>query len=67
MVPLMPDEFILSDEELAELMAETVHCTLEPGRSVPSDELQTVSYIFMGYLNRDIAFRQEQFQHEVKS
>ena len=66
-VPLMPDEFILSDEELAELMAETVHCTLEPGRSVPSDELQTVSYIFMGYLNRDIAFRQEQFQHEVKS
>jgi len=44
-----------------------VHCTLEPGRSVPSDELQTVSHIFMQYLDRDMAIRQEQFQQEVIS
>jgi hypothetical protein len=42
--PLVPDEFMLSDEELADLMAETVHCTLEPGRAVPSDALQTASH-----------------------
>jgi AcrR family transcriptional regulator len=65
--PLMPDEFILSDEELAELMAETVHCTLESGRAVTSNELQAVSHIFILHLNRDIAFRQEQFQQEVES
>jgi AcrR family transcriptional regulator len=65
--PLVPDEFTLSDEELAELMAETVHCTLESGRSVPSDELQTVSHAFMQYLNRAIALAQEQFQKEVES
>ena len=40
--PLMPEGFTLSDEEIAELMAETVHCTLERGRSVASDELQAV-------------------------
>ena len=53
--PLMPDEFTLSDEELADMMAETVHCTLEPGRAVPSDELQTASHAFMQYLNRAVA------------
>lgn len=63
--PLVPDEFTLSDEELAELMAETVHCTLESGRSVPSDELQTVSHAFMQYLNRTMVIAQEQFQQEV--
>ncbi len=63
--PLMPDEFTLSDEELAELMAETVHCTLEPDRSVPSAALQTASHAFMQYLNRDIAIVQEPFQLEV--
>jgi AcrR family transcriptional regulator len=63
--PLMSEEFTLSDEELADLMAETVHCTLEPGRSIPSNELQTISHIFMQYLDHDTAIRQEQFQQEV--
>ncbi len=49
--PLMPEEFTLSDEELADLIAETVHCTLEPGRSVPSGELQTASHTFIQYLD----------------
>ena len=65
--PLVPDEFTLTDEELAGLMAETVHCTLESGRSIPSDELQTASYAFMQYLNRTTAIAQEQFQKEVES
>jgi AcrR family transcriptional regulator len=58
--PLMPDEFTLSDEELADLMAETVHRTLETGRSVPEDELQSVSHNFMQYLNSAIERVQEE-------
>ena len=65
--PLMPDEFTLSDEEMAELMAETVHCTLEPGRSFPSEALQTASHAFLQYLDRAVATAQEQFQQEVES
>ncbi len=65
--PLMPDEFMLSDEELADLLAETVHCTLEPSRAVSSDALQTVSHAFMQYLNRAMAIAQEQFQQEVET
>jgi AcrR family transcriptional regulator len=65
--PLMPDEFTLSDEELADLMAETVHCTLEAGRSVSSDELQAISHSFMQYLNRALEMAQEQFQKEVEA
>jgi len=61
----MPEEFTLSDEELAELMAKTVDCTFEPGCPIPSDELQTVSHIFMQYLDRETAIRQEQYQQEV--
>lgn len=63
----MPDEFTLPDEEFAELMAGTVHCTLEPGRSASSDELQTASQAFIQYLNRDMAIAQEQFQQELES
>lgn len=66
--PLVPEEFTLSDdEELADLMAETVHCTLEPDRSVPSDALQSASHAFMQYLDRDIAIVQEQFQQEIEA
>jgi AcrR family transcriptional regulator len=64
--PLVPDEFTLSDEELADLMAETVHCTLEPSSSVTSDELQSASHIFLQYLNRSTAIVQEQFQQEME-
>ena len=64
--PLMPDEFTLSDEELAELMAETVHCTLEPARGFPSDALQTVSQAFLQYLEHDMAIVHEQFQQELE-
>jgi AcrR family transcriptional regulator len=64
--PLMPDEFTFSDDEIADLMAETVHCTLEAGRSVSPNELQTVSHVFMQYLNHATEIAQEQFQKEVE-
>ena len=64
--PLVPDEFTLSDEELADLMAETVHCTLETGRSVPSDELQTISHTFIQYMDHTMANAREKFQKELE-
>jgi AcrR family transcriptional regulator len=65
--PLMPGEFTLSDEEIADLIAETVHCSLEPDNSVPSDTLQTATHTFMYYLNRATATVQEQFQQEIEA
>ncbi len=65
--PLMPDDFTLSDEELAEVMAETVHCTLEPARATSDEALQTVSRAFLQYLDHAIALRQEQIQEEEEA
>ena len=65
--PLMPDEFMLPDEELAELLAETVRCTLEPAHAAPADALQTASHAFMQYFNRTTAMVEEQFQQEIES
>lgn len=58
--PWMPDECVLSDEELAGLIGETVHRTLESDRPVSAGESQAVSQVFTGYLNRYIAVVQEQ-------
>lgn len=65
--PLMPEEFALSDEELADLMAETVHCTLERDRSVSSGELKAVSQAFMRYLDHAVAVAQGKLQQELES
>jgi AcrR family transcriptional regulator len=65
--PLMPDELTLSDEEIAELLAETVHRTLEPERVVAVDELQAASQLLMQYLNRDTAIIQEQFRQGLEA
>ena len=65
--PLMPDEFMLADEELAELMAETVHCTLEPSRAVSSEALQAASNAFTQYLHHATAIAQKQFRQEMEA
>jgi AcrR family transcriptional regulator len=61
--PLVSDEFMLADDELAELMAETVHRTLESGRAIEAAELQAVSRTLMQYLNRNTAIAQEQLEN----
>lgn len=65
-MPLMPEGFILSDEELADLMAETVHCTLEGNRSISADDLKAVSLAFMQYLDHALAVAKEHLQQELK-
>lgn len=64
--PLMPASFTLADEELADLMAETVHRALETNRPVSAPELQNVSATFMQYLSQATAVVQADFQEEVE-
>lgn len=67
MVPLTPAEFSIPDEELANLMAETVHRALESGRSISADELQLVSEAFLKYLDHSVATAKEGLQEELES
>jgi hypothetical protein len=64
--PFVPDEFTVTDEEMADLMAETVHRTLEPSDPPSADVLQKAAKMFMEYLDYGIAVAQEKFQHEVQ-
>jgi AcrR family transcriptional regulator len=64
--PLVPEAFTLSDEERAELMAESVHCALAPSHAGSPDALATASSAFAQYLNRNIAIAHEQFQQTLE-
>lgn len=65
-MPLMPVKYTLPDEEVAELMAEAVHCTLEtPERAASDEALQAASHAFMQYLDRALAVAREQFEKEL--
>lgn len=63
--PLLPDAFKPSDEELAELMAETGHRTLEPRDPVSSAALEIASHSLTQYLARSMAKAQEQLDGDV--
>ncbi len=65
--PFMPDEYRLSDEEIADMIAETIHCTIEAGHSVPSDKLHAVSDTFMQYLDLAVTRAREQLRQEMES
>lgn len=65
--PLLPDAFKPSDEELAELMAETGHRTLEPHDPAPSSALQIASHTLTQYLDRSVGIAQEQLQVGVQT
>ncbi|QBD78513.1 TetR/AcrR family transcriptional regulator [Ktedonosporobacter rubrisoli] len=65
--PLMSDEYALSDEEMAELMAETGKRILEPAHAASTAELQKISSIFLQYLDRSVEIAREQFQKEVEA
>jgi AcrR family transcriptional regulator len=65
--PLLPDAFKPSEEELAELMAETGHRTLEPRDPAPSSALQIASHTLTQYLDRSVGKAQEQLQVDVQT
>jgi AcrR family transcriptional regulator len=47
-----PDEYKLSPEESAELLAETAHRTFEPGEPIPFEKVQEIHTIFVQLLNQ---------------
>lgn len=64
--PLLPGAFKPSDEELAELMAETGHRTLEPRDTAPSSAFQAASHTLTQYLDRSVTIAQEELQTNVQ-
>lgn len=66
LAPLMPDEWTVSEEELAELMAETVHRTLESDRPLSAEELQAAAQPFFKYVDRDVSLAHEQLHEAIE-
>lgn len=62
----MAEEFTLRGEQLADLMAETVHRALQTDRVVSSDEAQRVSQALTDFWDRTIALTQELLQQELE-
>lgn len=60
--PLMPDELKLADEQLADLLAETVHRTLE---IAAPDQVRSASGAFMHYVDRSAAQVQTQLRQAM--
>jgi len=65
--PFLPEEMKLPDEEVAELLAETIRCAFDSRESVASGERQEISYAFNQYINREIDILKGQDQKEVES
>ena len=63
----LPDQFKLSPEQSAELLAKTIHRTFEPAEPASSEKLQEVHAFFMHYLNQLIDAVKERSQKEIKS
>jgi AcrR family transcriptional regulator len=61
-----PDEYKLSPEESAELLAQTAHRTFEPGEPVPFEKVQEVHTIFVQLLNQLIDAVKERIQREAE-
>jgi len=64
--PLMPDELSLSDKDYAELMADTVHRTLETDRAVSPQEMDAVARTFTQYLDQAIMRAEEQYRESLE-
>ena len=62
----LPDEYKLSPQESAELLAETVRRTFEPGESVPFEKVQEAHTIFVQLLNQLIDTVKERIQREAE-
>ena len=68
--PVMPGEFKFSDEEIVEMLAETVKRTFEPrdtatGKEIDAGTLQEVSNAFNQYFDQAVKAIKEDVQKEV--
>ena len=66
LAPLMPDDWTLSDEELADLIADTVERTLAADQAAPAEAAQGASDALMRYLERGVALSNEQYQRALQ-
>jgi AcrR family transcriptional regulator len=64
--PLVPPELRLSDEEVAEMIGESIHRTLESGRSIDGKEMDAISSAFLAYLDKINTYTKQQFQSELE-
>lgn len=65
--PLMPAQLVPPDEEAAELMAETIHRTLETDRAISPEEWQSISQTYLESVDRLIVLAEEQFRKELEA
>lgn len=63
--PLLPGESTPSPEEMAELIAETVHCALERERTLTAEEDEALVQRWMQYVDQAAALAQEQLQQAL--
>jgi AcrR family transcriptional regulator len=63
--PLLPDAFALSDEDLAELIAETGHRALEPRDPVPLGAYQAAAQTLTQHMDRSIAQAQGRIHGDI--
>ena len=64
--PMVPDEMRLSEAEMANLIAETVHRTLEIDHTVPPEQLQPLFTAYVEYLDSQLTIAQERFREEFQ-
>lgn len=64
--PLMPDELTLADEELPELMAETVHRALETDSATPAADSQAAEPALKEHLKRYRTVVREKLRTEME-
>jgi AcrR family transcriptional regulator len=64
--PFMPEGLALSDEMTADLLAETVHRTLEGDSPVSPDAVAAVSQAFIQYLDHALDAARQQLQRELE-
>lgn len=63
--PLMPEEFSLSDETMADLMAEMVHRTLETDHPISPEEYEGFSLALTQYMQQSLANAETQDSNEL--
>jgi AcrR family transcriptional regulator len=63
----MPDAWNLSDDELAEVLAETVHRALEPDREPTSEVIPAALHLTTEYLDRDAALARTRLKRDLET
>jgi AcrR family transcriptional regulator len=66
-VPLMPDEYALSDEHMADLMAETMQRALESDRVPSPEEIQTLTQYFLALIDATIQDFEADFRRSLNA